>query len=756
MPHLSRAGAAVRAAAAPPTALRRCAPLLATLALAVATLAANAAWMADEALGPLVFGGARPPPPLSPLLPPFGGFPAELVAPLPPPLPPPPLAKLGDGGGDGGGGGARAARGAAFARAATSQRERFALPLLCHELYQPRAAGNASLPWLAPASAGIGDAACAAHASRAGAGGAGGAGSGADGALHLRDAADVERRLKLAAACTGLHQWSAQAQRAQEAAARLGKREPPGPETRRDVLLAHGAALNAAIAAFAEGYHIPMADWRGSVGHAGPWIEDYWRGSFHRPVRHALTAAQAVARARALVAARQADNGTRLVARECDRGGECSECVVKLAQVEARGAAGAGAPLCGGADGGAGGGGAPPATSELFLEAPYDAELFHPFVPLFVPWENINAAAAARNTAAKTPKKLGDFAFVLGEHPELLKLPATLVAGLGSLLTRGMRRDVWYVTVCQRPAGPWLARIGFKEALARTIVLSAGGNGHVALPLLARELPLLRVREEGAPAPSLAPPPPAPQGKAALQAELLPADLTPHLDFALVGNVTVPFPGEARRALSFYGKARDGARHRMLAVAAKALGARFEWGLLPNDPAIWVPYMAEATLAFAPRGNGLTSFRLYEALQLGVPPLFGYNGHRPWLPYHHPATATRDMAGRAPLPPGTYPSALPPPPPPGGGAPLLWDRVGHAVPEQSFEAWLAQAMELRAGAPKAEREAAWWSMRRAIEAAREEYFTYEGVLRHIWRFLADPWSAELYCTVNEWDMIKGV
>ena len=75
---------------------------------------------------------------------------------------------------------------------------------------------------------------------------------------------------------------------------------------------------------------------------------------------------------------------------------------------------------------------------------------------------------------------------------------------------------------------------------------------------------------------------------------------------------------------------------------------------------------------------------------------------------------------------------------------------------QSFEAWLAQAVELRAGAPKAEREAAWWSTRRAIEAAREEYFTYEGVLRHIWRFLADPWSAELYCTVNEWDMIKGV
>ena len=36
-------------------------------------------------------------------------------------------------------------------------------------------------------------------------------------------------------------------------------------------------------------------------------------------------------------------------------------------------------------------------------------------------------------------------------------------------------------------------------------------------------------------------------------------------------------------------------------------------------------------------------------------------------------------------------------------------------------------------------------MRDEMARVRESHFTYEGVMRHIWRWLADPWAAELFC-----------
>ncbi len=43
--------------------------------------------------------------------------------------------------------------------------------------------------------------------------------------------------------------------------------------------------------------------------------------------------------------------------------------------------------------------------------------------------------------------------------------------------------------------------------------------------------------------------------------------------------------------------------------------------------------MASAEFALCPRGYGRTSFRLYEAIQMGVIPVYIYDEEGPWLPY---------------------------------------------------------------------------------------------------------------------------
>jgi hypothetical protein len=98
----------------------------------------------------------------------------------------------------------------------------------------------------------------------------------------------------------------------------------------------------------------------------------------------------------------------------------------------------------------------------------------------------------------------------------------------------------------------------------------------------------------------------------------------------------------------------------------------------------WVGAFANTTLAFAPRGVGATSYRLYEAIQLGVPAVFAF-GDRPWLPYLHPSHI--GATGRRALPPARFFSphadALPPAP----AEPFPWDAVAHSVEILALDAW---------------------------------------------------------------------
>jgi len=195
---------------------------------------------------------------------------------------------------------------------------------------------------------------------------------------------------------------------------------------------------------------------------------------------------------------------------------------------------------------------------------------------------------------------------------------------------------------------------------------------------------------------------------------------------------------------------RDGVRADALKAVAFALPG-FKTGAaqaLPRDPAVWVPRLANTTFAFAPRGVGATSFRLFEALQLGVPPVLVYD-KVPWLPFRHPATAvgvggSHNASAAAAA---AAAAALPPPPPPcraGAPAPCFaWERVAHVVEARAVTRWVEEALP-RLLAPAG--RAPWAAQRAELRRVREDYFTYAGVLRHVWRWLEDPWRAELYCS----------
>jgi hypothetical protein len=590
----------------------------------------------------------------------------------------------------GGGGGGAAAAGAVFAAAARAGAPPGgAFPVAhCNATvpFSPR--GGGAVAPLDP---------CALPAARAG---AGAPPAGAAAAAALRSPADVARRARFAAACASLHPYSANIS------------EGPPLEVRRAELVAHGARVHAALAAWLAPLRLPPPQHLTSLGYTGPFIEDMWASEFLTPVRYG------------------------------DGGGD----------------------------------------------APYDAELFHPLVPLFVPWERIFVAdsiragaaahkrleqraalqaqqlarlnatyarerasggggAAAAPAGSARPRRLPSplavpspaHAPAAAAFPHLLALPADLLGALSRFLNATLRGDVAYVTVVQRPAGPWAEAhlAAMRRALARTVVLSSGGGGHVALPLLGRELPLLRVADAASP-----PPPPLPPRR-----DWPPLADTPAVRAAVEAAVEVPPPREAAAVLGFQGSARAGARARATAAAAAALGPAFAVNRSGVHPLEWAPPLVRARLAFAPRGVGATSFRLFEALQLGVPPVYVFDGPWPWLPYAHPAQ----------LPPGeplharalprlrdAYPAAALPPPPPPHAAPL-WPALGYVLSEAAFNASLWARALPEAFGDGAAAEAAWRAKRAAIEAARGGHFTYAGVAARVREFLEDPWAAELFC-----------
>jgi hypothetical protein len=142
-----------------------------------------------------------------------------------------------------------------------------------------------------------------------------------------------------------------------------------------------------------------------------------------------------------------------------------------------------------------------------------------------------------------------------------------------------LRPNVLYLAVSQGDVG--LGKIAF--ANPNILVLSAGGFGHVPLPLIKGELP------------------------------------------------TTPLPTKWEQDIGFFGTIRQATRPEMLGLVettATGLNMTYRHG----SGSSWQHDMAHTKFNLAPRGYGRSSFRFAESVHLGRVPVFMYNDH-PWVPY---------------------------------------------------------------------------------------------------------------------------
>eukprot|EP00435_Cladocopium_sp_Y103_P027323 s2255_g6.t1 len=185
-------------------------------------------------------------------------------------------------------------------------------------------------------------------------------------------------------------------------------------------------------------------------------------------------------------------------------------------------------------------------------------DIFGPFIPIFVPWVDL------------VVKNRG--------YP----------LGMMEMLRRGMRPDVLYVTVSQHDLGIFGSVEPSIPQMANLLVFSAGGNGHVPVPLLKEvKQPL------------------------------------PHI------------PIRSRRIFaSFVGRAKTHA------IVRSPMKTRMEsWGNITGKEVFvsermkdWTAVLHSSSLILVPRGWGRSSFRCSEMLQMGRVPVYLWDDI-PWTFY---------------------------------------------------------------------------------------------------------------------------
>ena len=191
---------------------------------------------------------------------------------------------------------------------------------------------------------------------------------------------------------------------------------------------------------------------------------------------------------------------------------------------------------------------------------------FGTFIPIFVPWNRWLIASFRHGR----------------RYPH----------GLLTTLRASLRQDVQYITVAQDDeglVGPTYASGGFGDVLQNILVLSAGGYGHVPLPLL---------NQPEAPLENLSPP-------------------------------------SARRFLLSYVGSRVHAPHSMREWCIRLMWA--SCALLGQEcPHFhgdgWRHMMGQSRFSLCPRGYGRSSYHVAETIQLGLLPIHVYSD-LPWIPY---------------------------------------------------------------------------------------------------------------------------
>jgi len=177
---------------------------------------------------------------------------------------------------------------------------------------------------------------------------------------------------------------------------------------------------------------------------------------------------------------------------------------------------------------------------------------FGGFFPLFVQWSDYQLARKHNSTDSSMFEPLRSF----------------------------LRPNVLYLAISQSNLG----LLFLMTSEPNVVIMNAGGDGNIPIPLIKGELKFLRVQED--------------------------------------------FP---RYDVGFYGSPDHGPRKLLLDELQghiKETKLRLKMGPSPQ----WIQDMSYTAFNLAPRGFGRASFRLAEIIQIGRIPVYLYDDH-PWLPY---------------------------------------------------------------------------------------------------------------------------
>ena len=282
--------------------------------------------------------------------------------------------------------------------------------------------------------------------------------------------------------------------------------------------------------------------------------------------------------------------------------------------------------------------------------------VFGPWIPLLIPW-----------TSLWVNNKYG--------------YPRALLVALRAVL----RPSVPYITLCQNDEG----LEGRGELPMRSIpnvcVLSSGGYGHVPVPLLKQQEPLLAAPEMS-------------------QRPLLVSYV------GSLGNAPAALRTRMRDAVN--ASAGSGFRY----AITHGLSAKFSALPMPRimerlisriaGVESWRDVMSHSKLSLCPRGFGRSSYHLAETVQMGRVPVYVYDGADDyWVPYEK----------------------------------LFRRSLGYVTDVVSLGALLTQlhaAPDANEGLARRERFA---------EKVRDSHFSMRGVVAQIGRFLTAPRHADLLC-----------
>jgi len=301
-----------------------------------------------------------------------------------------------------------------------------------------------------------------------------------------------------------------------------------------------------------------------------------------------------------------------------------------------------------------------PWLENIFIKEFLDKPLsyFNGFIPIFIQWI--------------------DSQILRGHHFD----------NIHKALNRHLRGGVIYLAVSQGDVG--LGKIG--TAHPNILVLSAGGFGHVPLPLVKGELPHI--------------PPPASYSDFGA-------------DIVFVGNTEQASRPKMLNQIEAEAK-RD--------AHGKKMSTKFTTGV-PK----WKEIMATAMFNLAPRGYGRSTFRFAEIIQMGRVPVFLWDDV-PWIPYAGTSISIETFGLQRGL--STQVERVLP-----VGAKENYHNAAHAIVKAAEADVSLEKLVQRLKVIKQNKNNEYNALEQGVKDVRH-FYTYEGIMEQIDHFITDPFDVK--------------